>query len=219
MTRDSENADIESLEYKTYCELMINGKIGTQVLVLTTVLSGRINVRDSSVGHIVLDTFDSTELITNVNQGYIAKCGVINLYIRNYSKKDIKNFIINDIERIVTRLITDVEEKNKTEFYNELHKQYKINVGEIFYLTDDKKIFLYNYFAIYKLVNRLISFLEMMTTIKKENYYIKNKYFEEDMRHNISKVFNYCRKNNGVYSKYWIDKILRILSFKNLSKN
>ena len=202
---------------------MENEKFSPQVLISTSVLDNGINIKDRTVKNVVVDVFDKTEMIQMLGRIRVEQGQTINLYLRNYSVEDIRKFLIDDVRKMIFRLRTDFVSKRRHEYYDKLliESEYQYKMWHLFYHTGKKdQVFDYNNCAIYRLINRLTEFINMMMEITDEDYYID----PEDLGtlcEERSGIFEkYAAKKQKRYSKYWKRKILRILEIEeNTHKN
>ena len=216
LTADSKNANDKNEEYSTYREIVENEQFSPQVLISTSVLDNGINIKGSSVKNVIIDAFDRTEMIQMLGRVRIEGSQKINLYLRNYSEHDIEKFIKKDIRKLTLRLNTDFVKEKRHKYYDKLLSEsgYQYKMEQMFYHTDNKnRVFDYNKYAVYRLINRLTDFIEMMSIIKNKEYYIDPKDFGDKIRRQRVKIFgNYQCGNVERYCDYWINKICRILA-------
>ena len=223
LTAESKNASETSQQHLTYREIVENEKFSPQVLISTSVLDNGINIKDRTVKNVVVDVFDKTEMIQMLGRIRVEQGQTINLYLRNYSVEDIRKFLIDDVRKMIFRLRTDFVSKRRHEYYDKLliESEYQYKMWHLFYHTGKKdQVFDYNNCAIYRLINRLTEFINMMMEITDEDYYID----PEDLGtlcEERSGIFEkYAAKKQKRYSKYWKRKILRILEIEeNTHKN
>lgn len=207
----------DSKETVTYRNLVKNEKFDEQVLISTAVLDNGINIKDKEVKNVVISTLDRTEFIQMLGRVRITGNQQINLYIKNYTIEEIEKILISDVDELIARLRTDFQTTDRNIFYNTYnHPIYKIN--ELFYLLRLEKTnryssqypeknyeyFDYNPCAIYKLVERIGTFMEILRAERGE-YFLptespekKELYKRESIRAELYNLYRKARneKNN-----------------------
>lgn len=158
----ADSKETSSKEYTTYKGIVEEEKFPQQVLVATSVLDNGINIKDPDVKHIVIDVLDRTEFVQMLGRVRISGDQEIKLYIRHYSDENIKKFFMNDVKALLARLHTDfIKNDVRTDYYQNLPDS-KYKKEHLFRLTAGKRQFKYNKCAIYKLLERTITFLRVL---------------------------------------------------------
>lgn len=182
----------ESKEMKTYKDIVEKEKFEEQVLISTAVLDNGINIKDSQLKNVVIDVLDRTEFLQMLGRVRIEEKMKINLYIRDYTKEEVEKLLVTDVEAMIARLTSDFEIEGGNIFYNMYSDpRYKVNelfyIKDVQKLLEDKisileenillpmdifeelkqfistfKYFDYNHCAIYKLIERISIFMEIL---------------------------------------------------------
>ena len=197
-------------EYQTYRNIVENEKFNQRVLISTSALDNGINIKDSLVKHIVIDMLDRTEFIQMLGRIRISNDQKINLYIRDYSSKDIEDFLANDIKALLVRLRTDsVDEEDRANYYQDF-QHFKYQKEQIFRLTKGKKQFKYNKCSIYKLMDRISCFLNIIRATNSD-YAIDLQSLGE-FRADRSKIYqHYLQENSYKNDVLLCDQLCQIL--------
>ncbi|MBR0290382.1 MAG: hypothetical protein IJQ82_15530 [Selenomonadaceae bacterium] len=132
------------------------------MLIATSVLDNGVNLKDSTIKHVVIDMLDQTEFIQMLGRVRISGNATVNLYVRQYSDETIEKFFIDDVKKLIGRLKTDAVPKvlRQGYFYNLLENQNEVK--RMFFFTGDEKFFDYNPCAVYKLVSRIGTFRRIL---------------------------------------------------------
>ena len=218
LTRESKDSKKDSKEYEIYKQIIEDEKFSVQVLISTSVLDNGINIKDSSVKHVVIDVLDQTEFIQMLGRVRISSDDKLNLYIRQYTDEDIEKFFIDDVKKLIKRLKIDLVPDNLRPkyFHNLLGNQ--TEVQRMFYLTGNSKCFTYNPCAVYKLVTRLSTFFKILKS--KSNYFINSEklgVLRDDRTELYTKYLNnanFCCP----YPEFLLEPICQILELANENK-
>ena len=206
----SNNSSDNENEYQTYRRIVENEKFNQRVLISTSALDNGINIKDSSVKHVVIDMLDRTEFIQMLGRIRISNNQKINLYIRDYSNKDIENFLVNDIKALLVRLRSDfIDEEDRTDYYQDF-QHFKYQKEQIFRLTEGKRQFKYNKCSIYKLMDRISCFLNIIHSIN-PNYSINLQSLGE-FRDSRTKIYQYYLQEPSFKNDFLLrDQLCQIL--------
>ena len=171
LTKDSKNHDSNEYEHNTYKNIVKDEHFDQTVLISTSVLDNGINIKDSSVKHIVINMLDRTEFIQMLGRIRIFDDLCIDLYIKNYSDKEISDFLYRDLYSLISRLqLETIPLDKRVDFFEHLrqnsyvYKGYQ-NKNDYFYLTKKlknilkKKLKLSTTFVLF--LNSLIEFLHL----------------------------------------------------------
>ena len=182
-------------EYQTYKNIVENEKFSETVLISTSVLDNGINIKDTTVKHVVIDMLDRTEFIQMLGRIRVGDDQKINLYIRKYEEKDIGKFLRNDIRALMVRLGSDfIIDEDRADYYQDF--QYlNYEKEKIFRLTEGKKQFKYNKGSIYKLMDRVTNFLNILYAVD-PNYAIDEKSLGE-LRDDRAKIYQHYLQENS----------------------
>ena len=204
LTRDSK-------EHEVYRQIVEEEKFPVQVLISTSVLDNGVNLKDSSIKHVVIDMLDQTEFTQMLGRVRISGNATVNLYVRQYSDKEIEEFFIDDVKKLIARLKTDSVPNNLRAGYLQKLLGNQTEVQHMFRFTGDEKVFEYNPCAVYKLVSRISTFLRILKA--KSDYFIapeKLDTFRDDRAKLYSKYLNntdfYC-----LYREFLREPICQIL--------
>mgnify|MGYP002625204283 CR=1 FL=1 len=221
LTKDSKKANTESNEYKTYQNIVKNESFDENVLIATSVLDNGINIKDKAVKHVVIDILDRSQFIQMLGRIRINDDSTINLYIRNYSETEIETFLAKDLKSLVARLQLEIIPKDKRhDFLNSLIQQdysseYQLQKNKMFYLEEkgkkEKTKVKYNLCAIFKLIDRISTFLNIIYA-KNPDFHIKPEKFGE-FQADRRKIFDiFYTKKNSQKTNYLRKKLLFILA-------
>ena len=170
LTRESKDSKENSKEYDIYKQIIEKEKFSVQVLISTSVLDNGVNLKDSSIKHVVIDMLDQTEFIQMLGRIRMSGDNKLNLYIRQYTDEDIEKFFLDDLKKLIRRLkITSVPNKLRPRYFHNLLGN-QTEVQHMFYLTGDDECFTYNPCAVFKLVTRLSTFFKILKS--KSNYFL-----------------------------------------------
>ena len=153
---------------------------------------------------------DRTEFIQMLGRIRISNDQKINLYIRDYSNKDIEDFLANDIKALLVRLRTDsVDEEDRANYYQDF-QHFKYQKEQIFRLTKGKKQFKYNKCSIYKLMDRISCFLNIIRATNSD-YAIDLQSLGE-FRADRSKIYQHYLQENSYKNDILLrDQLCQIL--------
>ena len=219
LTAESKDCDSNSDEHKTYSSIVENENFNQTVLISTAVLDNGINIKDKAVKNIVIDVFDRVQFLQMLGRVRVLDNFKINLYIRNYTETDLKNFLFNDLKELTARLELElIPQKNQNRFFDRtMHTNSPhFDVRKMFYTVSKGKNTLkskvkYNLCAIYKLIDRISTFISVLK-IQNPDFNIVPENFGE-LRTLRRRIFE--RFSSNLHS-YLIDnikwKILQILA-------
>lgn len=172
LTRESKDSANNSREHKIYQQIVEEEKFSVQVLISTSVLDNGVNLKDSSIKHVVIDMLDQTEFIQMLGRIRMLGDDKLNLYIRQYTNEDIEKFFLDDLKKLIRRLkIASVPNNLRPRYFHNLLGN-QTEVQHMFYLTGDDKCFAYNPCAVFKLVTRLSTFFKILKS--KSNYFLNS---------------------------------------------
>ena len=229
LSAKSKNPD-KKKEYEIYQSIVENENFPSQVLISTSVLDNGINIKDSSVKNIVIDLFDRTEFIQMLGRIRISNNEKVNLYIKNFSCRDIEKLLIDDIIAIILRLkldLADVKERESPEYYRQLSLELKTryDATQIFYSRRDQDKIRYNKCAIEHLINKITTMFRVIRIIQPDFSIEPEKL--GTFRGNRSKIYSnilYAKYHNSKnlknkYVNIINDKIIQILASKEEKNN
>lgn len=219
LTAESKNCDSNFDEYKTYSDIVENEKFDQTVLISTSVLDNGINIKDKAVKNIVIDIFDRVQFLQMIGRVRISDDSKLNLYIRNYTETDLKKFLFNDLQALTARLkLKLIPKKARHNFFDRIMHtdSHHLDFRQMFYIVSEgkhnsKAKVKYNLCAIYKLIDRISIFLQVLK-IQNPDFEIIPENFGE-FRVIRRKLLEYFMSNYNPYETNNITKkTLQILS-------
>ena len=218
ITRESKDSKGNSKEYKFYKQIIEEEKFSVQVLISTSVLDNGVNLKDSSIKHVVIDMLDQAEFTQMLGRVRTSDDDKLNLYIRQYADEDIEKFFVDDLKKLIRRLkIASVPNNLRPRYFHNLLGN-QTEVQHMFYLTGDDKCFAYNPCAVFKLVTRLSTFFKILKS--KSNYFLnpeKLGVLRDDRTELYTKYLNnanfYCP-----YREFLLEPICQMLELANENK-
>ena len=170
LTRESKDSKGNSKEYEIYKQIIEEEKFSVRVLISTSVLDNGVNLKDSSIKHVVIDMLDQAEFTQMLGRVRMLGDDKLNLYIRQYADEDIEKFFVDDVKKLIRRLkIAFVPNNLRPRYFHNLLGN-QTEVQHMFYLTGNERCFAYNPCAVYKLITRLSTFFKILKS--KSNYFI-----------------------------------------------
>ena len=218
ITRESKDSKGNSKEYEFYEQIIEKEKFSVQVLISTSVLDNGVNLKDSSIKHVVIDMLDQAEFAQMLGRVRILGDDKLNLYIRQYTDEDIEKFFVDDLKKLIKRLkIASVPNNLRPRYFHYLLGN-QTEVQHMFYLTGNEKCFAYNPCAVYKLVTRLSTFFKILKS--KSNYFInpeKLGVLRDDRTRLYTKYLNNANFHCP-YREFLLEPICQMLELANENK-
>ena len=218
LTKDSKNPDSNKDEHNTYQNIVSDEHFDQTVLISTSVLDNGINIKDPSVKHIVINMLDRTEFIQMLGRIRIFDDLCIDLYIKNYSDKEISDFLYRDLYSLISRLQLETILLDKRIYFFEHLRQnppsYRVyqNKNDYLYLTKkvkkhskEKIKVKYNICSIFKLIDRISTFI-LILSAKNPKFYIDFSKLKE-LQPKRQKVIDFFTESKELLPKIYNSKI------------
>lgn len=173
VTADSKKSSAPKNERNAYLNIIEEEKFEERVLISTAVLDNGVNIKDSTVKHIVIDILDRTQFIQMLGRLRGNSDSEINLYIRNYTDEDVEKYLVRDVKDLMIRLNLDrmKTKEHRQQYYETLTYPYDERRDSIFRFTGDSLFCDYNHYAIKKLLERIATFFKIIK-VKNPDYTI-----------------------------------------------
>ena len=208
VTADSKKSSAPKNECNAYIKIIEEEKFEERVLISTAVLDNGINIKDSTVKHIVIDILDRTQFIQMLGRLRGNSNSEINLYIRNYTDEDVEKYLVRDVKDLMIRLNLDrMETKEyRQQYYESLTYPYDERRNNIFRLIGDSSFCDYNHYSIGKLIERIGTFIKILN-VKNPEYTIDPEKLG-NFRDIRAKLYNYYDKQIFSSNNFYLNKQL-----------
>lgn len=193
-----------------------NSKFNSDILISTSVLDNGINIKDTNVKNIIIDTPNKIEFIQML--GRVRKVGnndnKLNLYFPRYDQRQYISFAKDFATDLINRLIIDLYSgQDKIDHMDKYVSFGVTNRKELFQkklISNDTFIIKYNPCSIYALIEQL-SFL--INIIRKEDPSFCIQFDNNDAEAKRAKIVKYYTFGKG-YQSQWSRSIVDILGSK-----
>ena len=184
----------EENKKRAYDYIIEKETINTKVLITTSVLDNGINITNSKlekssdkVLNIVIDSFDREQFIQMLGRIRVEESIPVQLYIREYTLKDIKSLLKKDAGYLVQMLYGNIQ---YCQYGNDEPSSYQLNEC-----------------AVYKIISRMIN---MLTIIRNEeqDFFIKFKKPEKEAQKGF--VYDFYKNGDGK-NEIWSRNIVDLL--------
>ena len=137
-TDDSSAAFISSEKKysETFKQLVNKEKFTEKVLISTSVADNGINIKDTSVKHIIIDSYDRTSFLQMLGRVRISEEQKINLYVFPRTDKKLENMIADAQQKLALRIMVTATKPTGGELKKDILKDkpgFSVDVPEIYF--------------------------------------------------------------------------------------
>jgi len=95
----------EKKDSETFNQLVNKEKFTEKVLISTSVADNGINIKDTSVKHVIIDSYDRTSFLQMLGRVRISKEQKINLYVFPHTDENLENMIADAQQELALRIM------------------------------------------------------------------------------------------------------------------
>lgn len=157
----------EKKDSETFNQLVNKEKFTEKVLISTSVADNGINIKDTSVKHVIIDSYDRTSFLQMLGRVRISKEQKINLYVFPHTDENLENMIADAQQELALRIMVTATKPTSGELKKDIFKDrpgFSVDVPEIYFSEA----------SLYTLLNKISKLRRILRLHYKNSSYFPN---------------------------------------------